>query len=178
MLGAVVEPRARRDKEQEVDVDHPSKALHADSTMNSCGGTPCRSIELRQGSHPRRPQVVSRLGLGLVVVVHRDGDFVSPYRDDLAVERRERAVDVILRREVQPNPPTRSAGVTCTEVNPFSLPQKSLVGGFHQRDRAMPGEVAVELPHDVPFIRAQLPARGSELQGSSRGGEPRPAAVT
>ena len=132
MLGAVVEPRARRDEEHEVGVDHPSKALHADSTMNSCGGNAlskhrnCGSAR-EAGSHPRHPQVVSRLGLGLVVVVHRDGDFVSPYRDDLAVERRERAVDLILRGGVQPNPLRRGAGVTCTEVNPFSLSRKSLV---------------------------------------------------
>ena len=70
------------------------------------------------------------------------------------------------------------------------MSRKSLVRGFHQHDRAMRGEVADELPHDVPFVRAQLPvdgdlgvelvqglrvldallaARGSELQGSSRG---------
>ena len=53
MLGAVVEPRSRRDEEHEVDVDHKSKALHADSTMNSCGGNPL-SKHLVVAAHGRR----------------------------------------------------------------------------------------------------------------------------
>ena len=73
MLWAVVEPRARRDEEHEVDVDHPSKAPHADRTMNSCGVDPLSKHRIvaahgRRGATPATLKSFPDLGWDLLLL--------------------------------------------------------------------------------------------------------------